>query len=90
MLFKSFDNLFFCNRQELAKQTYGPDVCELLPNFKGISSTLQRLRSSVLPRIPKTIDDITLPDQWSKTVDGKNFIIADDGIGNDRIIVSIF
>lgn len=90
LLFKSFNDLFFCNRQEIAKQIYGPDVYELLPKYDSIKTALERCRSSVLPKIPKTTDEIRLPDEWSKTIDGKNFVIADDGIGNDRIIVSIF
>ena len=43
-----------------------------------------------MPKLPDTINSITLPDEWSETLDGRNFVIADDGFGDDRIIVSVF
>ena len=82
---------YFQYRDEVSKISSNDSaVFQYLPGFNSIKSTLYKIRASVIPKLPKTISDIKIDGQWSKTENGENFLLCDDGIGQNRIIVSLF
>lgn len=62
------------------------ELMDHLPSFKRYRDTLYRARSQRLPHVPHNRQDIVLEGEWAETVDGRNFLLADDGIDN-RIII---
>ena len=46
---------------------------ELLPQYKHIRSSFYRARSSVLPQVPETLDDLEGEGPWDQTWRGENF-----------------
>lgn len=75
-------------REETSKEIFAAEVHELLPSLKSIRRNLYKIRSSILPPLPQSVAEVRIDGQWSKTVDGRNFLLSDSGTGNDRIIVS--
>lgn len=62
------------------------ELLDHLPSFKRHRDSLYRARSQRLPRVPHNRQDIVLEGEWAETLDGRNFILADDG-RDDRLII---
>lgn len=80
--------IFEIFREETSKEIFPAEVNRLIPTLKSLKRTLYRMRTSVLPPLPRSVAEIRIYGQWSQTVDGRNFLLCDSGTGNDRIIVS--
>ena len=57
----------------------------LVPSFQSVKSTLKRQRSIDIPKLPKSLEDICLEDEWTQTVNGSNFLMHKSA-KNDMII----
>lgn len=57
-----------------------------LPSFTKHKHSLYRARAHRLPRIPHSRAAIALDGQWTQTIDGRNFVLANDGV-EDRLII---
>ena len=44
-----------------------------------MKSTIYRYRLKAFPKPPATRADIVLPERYQKTLDGRNFLLCDDG-----------
>lgn len=51
-----------------------------LGSFATVKSSLYRERRKLLPPLPTSREDLRLPEEYSKTATGDNFLIADDGL----------
>lgn len=50
--------------------------------------TVQRVRAKGrCPKNPSSLVDLVLPDEYTKTLDGHNFLIFDSGPGEKRILM---
>ncbi|CAF3355050.1 unnamed protein product [Rotaria sp. Silwood1] len=72
-------------RQNLVQYKRKKGTAEDVPIFNYIRSTAYRRRSSVLPPIPKTLEDIIIPDDLKFLENGDPFLIFDNPAPN-RII----
>ncbi|XP_028966906.1 uncharacterized protein LOC114828143 [Galendromus occidentalis] len=77
VLVRSIANL----RQDHAAEEIGA----ALPNFEEVRSSLHRQRAKVRPVLPLSRSDIVLRDTWTRTLDGEDFLVFDDGT-TDRIL----
>lgn len=57
-----------------------------LPSFSKYRSALYRSRAKALPKIPHTRAELNITEEWATTVDGRNFVVADDGL-DDRLLI---
>ena len=57
-----------------------------LPSLQKYKPTLYRARRKRLPKLPHTLAEITLPEEWRTTEDGRNFLLANDGV-EERILI---
>lgn len=78
--------------EEIAKLRSGDtleaseDVARNMPSFQSLKTGLYKQRQKMIPRIPKSREDIELDGPWTKTRAGEDFILANDGT-LDRIIL---
>lgn len=61
------------------------EMVKQLPTFQSRKKMLYNARLSQTPRLPKTIQDVTLEGKWTKTTTGEEFLLIDDG-DQSRII----
>ena len=57
-----------------------------LPTLKAMRSCLYRSRAKRLPPMPHTRAEVELTGEWTQTLDGRDFVLANDGV-NDRLII---
>ena len=57
-----------------------------LPNLKHIKNSLYLSCASHLPRIPHSRVEVQLEGEWRRTIDGRDFILANDDEDNRLII----
>ena len=57
-----------------------------LPNLKNIKNSLHLSRSSRPPRVPHNPADVQLEGEWRRTLNGRDFVLANDG-EDDRLII---
>ena len=51
----------------------------MLPTFQNVSSILRRERSTTRPPLPRSLAEIVLSDDQTRTKDNESFLIANDG-----------
>nr|XP_015929775.1 uncharacterized protein LOC107456429 [Parasteatoda tepidariorum] len=76
-------------RQEIGEVAQTVETAVRLPDLKTACRTMYRARTKALPPLPSTLKDITVNGQWAKTIDGRDFLLVDDQITGERILVSI-
>jgi hypothetical protein len=57
-----------------------------LPSMNAIKSSLYRSRAKRLPGVPHTRAEVNLEGEWTQTIDGRDYVLANDGI-DDRLII---
>ncbi|KAL5014665.1 hypothetical protein ScPMuIL_008935 [Solemya velum] len=62
-------------------------VSAAMPTFTSIGSSLYRARQKMYPSLPTTRQNIELKEQWTQTLNNQRFLLADDGEGDQRIII---
>ena len=45
-----------------------------IPEYHSVQKIMQRTRSKILPPIPRTIQDVTIQNEWAQTISGKPFL----------------
>ena len=58
----------------------------LPPSFNSIKYSLYKVRHKIIPRQPALARDLELTSEWTTTIDGRDFIVADER-GRERIVV---
>jgi len=61
-------------------------MVEKLPTYNSCKTSLYHQRSKLLPRIPKTRQDINLEGEWTQTTSDEKFLLIDDG-NEERMLV---
>ena len=61
-------------------------VVQRLPTFNSARSALYRARRKQTPKLPETLNDITLEGKWTETATGDRFLLFDDNTETDRLI----
>ena len=59
---------------------------DFLPSIKSLKSSLYRSRAKRLPKLPQNRAEIRLNDEWATTLDGRDFVLANDGEDNKILI----
>ena len=49
-----------------------------LPEFSTVRSSMNRVRSQLVPAIPHDIDDVVFEDEWAQTWEGERFVLHQD------------
>ncbi|KAL5004216.1 hypothetical protein ScPMuIL_017672 [Solemya velum] len=65
----------------------GDAVSAAMPTFTSIGSSLYRARQEMYPSPPTTRQNIELKEQWTQTLNNQRFLLADDGEGDQSIII---
>lgn len=63
--------------QELVQRGRNPqprEVGDRFPRFEAIRRALGRTRAQVVPPIPQTVAQVLIPQEWSTTFNGENFV----------------
>ena len=55
--------------------------------FLSLKSSLYRLRQQCLPPMPTTREKVHFCGEWAKTDAGENFLLVEDGQGDEKIII---
>ncbi|CAF1136280.1 unnamed protein product [Brachionus calyciflorus] len=72
--------------QELSSLVSTEAIAQFISPFDKIKSTLYRIRSKTIPKLPKTTEEIIIPDNFAKTLDQKERFLLFDTKDVDRII----
>ena len=54
-------------------------MVEQLPTFPSLKSSLYRQREYLIPRLPTSLLDIDLQDEWTQTTADDRFLLINDG-----------
>lgn len=79
----------FLFSEEAALTAKTKEVASCLPSLEISEKNMYRARSSVRPPLPLNKSDINLTDLWRKTKNGDDFLLVDDGEGENRMLVCI-
>ena len=58
-----------------------------LPTIEQIKTSLYDIQRKRLPTLPKSRSDVQFTDEWTMTSSGKPFLLADDGLGDNKLIM---
>lgn len=58
-----------------------------LPSRDALRQSINRIRSSDLPTEPESLDDLVIPEDLTKTIDGSDFLVKDSVMDDDRILL---
>ena len=73
--------------QEIASMNNKDDLASKMPTFDQCKTSLYDSRRKRLPTIPESRRDVHFNDEWVKTPSGESFLIAEDGDGDDKLII---
>ncbi|XP_042913268.2 uncharacterized protein [Parasteatoda tepidariorum] len=73
--------------EEIAEAASSVNSAVGLPEFDCIHKVLYKARNLEQPALPKSVDDIVWTERYTKTKDGKDFLLGDDGSGEDRLLM---
>lgn len=60
----------------------------VLPSATQMMRTVQRMRAKgKCPKNPSSLEELDFPDDYTKTLDGQDFLIFDSGPGEERILI---
>lgn len=64
-------------------------TAEIMPTAQALTKQISRLRRAKnIPNLPKSIDEIVIPENLQRTLKNENFILHDDGPSvDDRMII---
>ena len=63
-------------------------MVEKLPTYDSCRTSLYNQRSKLLPKLPRTRQDINLDAEWTQTTTGERFLIVNDGDDNKMLVFS--
>ncbi|CAF1494087.1 unnamed protein product [Rotaria sordida] len=72
--------------QELAAAQLTLPALSIAPTSREAQSSFQRLRRKTTPPLPVS-GDFEIPDRYSQTLDGNNFLLSDTTVRNKRVLV---
>ena len=56
-------------------------IAPVLPTFSSMRSSLYRKRRERLPPLPRSVEDLNFEGEWSKTLNGEDFMLGSrDGV----------
>jgi len=58
-----------------------------LPSRDALRQSIHRIRSSDLPTEPESLDDLIIPEDLTKTLDGSDFLVKNSVMDEDRILL---
>ena len=61
-----------------------------LPSLQKYKPTLYSARRKRLLKLPYTLAEIILLEEWRTTEDGRNFLLANDGVEERILIFGLF
>lgn len=63
------------------------EIHPYLPSRDALRQSINRIRSSDLPTEPESLDDLNIPEDLRKTLDGSDFLVKDSIMDGDRILL---
>lgn len=63
------------------------EMYSYLPSRDALHQSINRARNSELPTEPDSLEDLVVPEDLTKTLDGTNFLIKDSVVDQDRILL---
>ena len=81
---RSVPTIYHEHIQAIASLLNNEEVAAKMPTFDQIRTSLYDSRRERLPTLPQTRGDVSFTGEWTKTSSGDQFLIADDGYGNDN------
>ena len=73
--------------QEISARENLEEVAAQLPTLSSMKWSLYRLRRKRLPPFPTSRDEVHFEGEWTETNAGELFLLAEDGEGDDKIII---
>lgn len=70
-----------------AKAGQSRDVLAQLPSDNALSNKIRKERSSDHPVVPNKLEDLVLPEKYTKSAEGEDIVWFDSGQKCDRIII---
>ncbi|XP_060065086.1 uncharacterized protein LOC132545413 [Ylistrum balloti] len=61
-------------------------MVEQIPTYPSCKTSLYHSRAKLLPKLPTSVADITLENEWTLTNTGDQFVLFDDNRDNSRIL----
>lgn len=77
---------WFLISQELAVLPNSQGIAPQMPSLYSLKTSLYRSRRARLPPLPQNRADLDLSGEWCKTLNGNDFVVADDG-STDRTVI---
>jgi hypothetical protein len=73
---------------ELREIPVDTEEMAVFPSFSKIDGTLYKRRAKLQPPLPENLGTLELTDVYKKTAFNTQFLLIDDGIGGNRLLVS--
>lgn len=73
----------------MAKTVKTDEIAESVQSFVSLKSSIYSVTTKNRPKIPKKIEDLILYGEYTKTIDGDEFLLHDEN-ESGRILVSIY
>ena len=73
-------------REILARENL-EEVAAQLATFYSMKYLLYQLRRKQLPPFPTSRDEVHFEGEWTQTIAGEPFLLAEDGDGDNKIII---
>ena len=73
--------------QRIAVMPNKEEVSSKMPTFEQIKTSLYESRRQRLPALPTERAQVHFSGEWTKTASGESFLLAEDGSGDDKIVV---
>lgn len=70
-----------------AKAGQERDVLAQLPSDNALSNSVRKKRKTDNPTVPNKLEDLILPEKYTKSAENENFLWFDSGAGNERILM---
>ena len=63
------------------------EVYPYLPSRNALRQTIKRVRHIDLPTEPQSLENLIIPENMQKTLDGSDFLVRDSTIGDERVLI---
>ena len=73
--------------QRIAVMPNKEELSSKMPTFELIKTSLYESRRQRLPALPTERAQVHFSGEWTKTASGESFLLAEDGSGEDKIVV---
>ena len=63
------------------------EICPYLPSCDALHQTVKQVRHTNLPAEPRSLEDLTIPENMRITLSGSIFLVRNLNIGDQKVLI---